>query len=90
MIMNQLVILLYASFLPQMVRGWPGPQVMFYVHGFMTMAAFVYIAVYIKETGNLTDREKKVIFAPLIYREKVKRQVDSGLCTTDFDEEELR
>jgi hypothetical protein len=36
------------------------------------MGVVVFIAVFIKETGHLTDREKKVIYAPEEYREKVK------------------
>lgn len=73
-----------------MIRNWPGPQAFFYMHGILTLAAFVFIAVFIKETGNLTDREKKVLFAPKEYREKVKRQVDLDLCTTDFEIEDAR
>ena len=36
------------------------------------MSVVVFIVVFIKETANLTDREKKVIYAPKEYREKVK------------------
>lgn len=46
--------------------------------------------MFIKETANLNDREKKVLYAPKKYREKVKRQVDLDLSTTDFEIEEIK
>lgn len=73
MIMCQILVLGYASLLPTLVRGWPGPQALFYIHGTLTLAVVLFIVVYIKETGHLTDREKKVIFAPEEYRERARQ-----------------
>jgi hypothetical protein len=73
MIMSYILVLGYASLLPTLVRAWPGPKALFYINGSLTLAIVVFIVVFIKETGHLTDREKKVIYAPEEYREKVKQ-----------------
>jgi hypothetical protein len=85
MIMGYALLLIYASFLPTLVRGWPGPQALFYINGGLTMIVVLFIVVFIKETGHLTDREKKVVYAPEEYREKVKQMVLKGYCTSDFE-----
>jgi len=85
MIMGYALLLIYASFLPTLVRGWPGPQALFYINGGLTMVVVLFIVVFIKETGHLTDREKKVVYAPEEYREKVRYMVLRGLCTTDSE-----
>jgi hypothetical protein len=58
---------------------------LFFSHGTITLLTVIFIAVYIKETEGLSDREKKVMYAPKEYRDIVRQKVLSGFCTTDFE-----
>jgi len=58
---------------------------LFFSHGTITLLTVIFIAVYIKETEGLSDREKKVMYAPKEYRDRVRQKVLSGFCTTEFE-----
>jgi hypothetical protein len=74
-----------ASMFPTLIRRWPGPQALFYFNGGVTIFTVIFIIVFIKETAHLTDREKKVVYAPEEYREKVKQMIMRGFGSTDIE-----
>ena len=49
--------------MPYLVRVSPGPQSMFYIQGGLTGVFLAYIGIFIKETSQLTDKEKKMLYA---------------------------
>jgi len=70
-IMGSVLGIVLGSMFPTLIRKWPGPQSLFYFNGGATFLMVIFIVVFIKETAHLTDREKKVVYAPKEYREKV-------------------
>lgn len=47
-----------------MVHSAMGPQGMFFLLGGITLLGAIFVAVYIKETKGLSDKEKKSLYTP--------------------------
>jgi hypothetical protein len=51
------------------VKTFPGPYTLFLANGTLTLLSALFVLVFIKETAHLTDKEKKVLYAPPKYME---------------------
>jgi hypothetical protein len=51
------------------VKTFPGPFKLFLGNGILTLLTALFVCVFIKETAHLTDKEKKVLYAPPKYME---------------------
>lgn len=54
---------LISAVLPDLVNTI-GPSPLFYIYGAVTLTAAVFMYFFVKETAHLTDKEKKMIYAP--------------------------
>jgi hypothetical protein len=65
----------FAFFIPSLVKTFPGPFKLFISNGVLTLLSALFVCIFIKETANLTDQEKKVLYAPPKYMEKVRQNM---------------
>ena len=57
------------------MKTFPGPYTLFLANGTLTLLSALFVLVFIKETAHLTDKEKKVLYAPPKYMEKVRQNM---------------
>ncbi len=70
-LINNIFVLIYSFMLPPLVRDWIGPNMMFIINGVMSALSALFIMFFIKETSKLTDKEKKLLYSPKVYRNEL-------------------
>ena len=72
----------FAFAIPTLVKTWPGPLRLFIINGGLTLLSALFVFICIKETAHLSDKEKKVLYAPPFYLEQIRNQIVSDYASS--------